>query len=257
MDSNRSYKKNQIAPLRLSTRGRMRYNFYINDNSKNEMYDYKSNAVNQSKYNIITFLPKSLLFQFFRLANIYFLIVAIIQMIPIVSPLSPMTAVAPLVFVLLVSMFREGVEDFERHKYDNQLNNEKVIVYRDNEWVNSYSGKLLMGELVVIKKDDTFPADLVILDSSLNDGICFIETSSLDGEKTLKNKLASKFTSKKFNCDEIAGHWKQNFTVSGVCNCDGPNPDLYKFDGNLDVIIENEEIKCPIDNKNLLLKGNY
>lgn len=260
MDSNRnsnrhSYKKNQIAPLRLSTRGKMRYNFYINDNGKNAMYDYKSNVVDQSKYNIITFLPKALLVQFFRLANIYFLIIAVVQMIPIVSPLSPMTAVAPLAFVLFVSMLREGIEDFERHKFDSQLNGEPVMVYRNGEWINSVSGDLHMGELVVVTQDSTFPADMILIDSSYNDGVCLIETASLDGEKTLKNKSAPKATAKKFQSGNSSGQWKQQIVVSGMCNCDGPNPDLYKFDGNLDIVIGNEDYKIPLDPKSLLLKG--
>jgi phospholipid-transporting ATPase len=258
MESNRqSYKKNQIAPLRLSTRGRSRYNFYINDNKKNEMYDYRSNIVDQSKYNILTFLPKSLLFQFLRLANIYFLVVAVVQMIPIVSPLNPMTAVAPLVFVLFVSMFREGIEDFERHKYDNQLNSEPVIAYKNNEWINTLSGDLQMGDLVVVTQDNSFPADMILLDSSLNDGVCYIETASLDGEKTLKNKSSPKGISKKFHSDNGSNQWKQNITLSGNCNCDGPNPDLYKFDGNLELSFGNEELKVPLDPKSLLLKGNF
>ena len=42
--------------------------------------------------------------------------------------------------------------------------------------------------MVLVEKDLTFPADLILLDSELNDGICFIETGSLDGEKTLKQR---------------------------------------------------------------------
>lgn len=51
---------------------------------------------------------ESLLTQFKRLANIYFLFIAILQTIPIISPLSPVTAWAPLIVVLAISMIREG-----------------------------------------------------------------------------------------------------------------------------------------------------
>jgi len=37
---------------------------------------------------------------------------------PSISPLSPVTAIIPLVFVVGISMFREGVEDFIRHRAD-------------------------------------------------------------------------------------------------------------------------------------------
>jgi hypothetical protein len=49
-----------------------------------------------------------LLLQFKRLANIYFLIIGIMQSIPAISPLGPLTAWAPLIVVLGISMIREG-----------------------------------------------------------------------------------------------------------------------------------------------------
>ena len=36
-----------------------------------------------------------------------------------------------------------------------------------------------------------FPADVILVESS-NDGVCFIQTSSLDGEKNLKKRLKPK-----------------------------------------------------------------
>ena len=39
-----------------------------------------------------------------------------------------------------------------------------------------------------------FAADILILGSNLENGVCYIETSSLDGEKNLKPKSAIKTT---------------------------------------------------------------
>ncbi len=44
----------------------------------------------------------------------------------------------------------------------------------------------------MVKKDEPFPADLIFLCSSNIEGSCFIMTSSLDGEKTLKPKYTIK-----------------------------------------------------------------
>lgn len=41
----------------------------------------------------------------------YFLIIAVLQSISLISPLTPVTAIAPLVFVIAVSLVREAVED--------------------------------------------------------------------------------------------------------------------------------------------------
>jgi hypothetical protein len=48
----------------------------------------------------------------------YFLVIAILQSIPLISPLNPATAILPLIFVLTVSMLREGFEDYGRYKSD-------------------------------------------------------------------------------------------------------------------------------------------
>ena len=106
------------------------YKFYVNDTTENiNSFHFKNNKIDTTKYNFITFIPKALLIQFVRLANIYFLVCAILQCIPIISPLTPVTAVVPLVFVLSVSIIREGIEDYSRAKLDKQQNNEKTTVY--------------------------------------------------------------------------------------------------------------------------------
>ena len=180
------------------------YEFYINDPDKNtDELGFKNNTISTTKYNAITFLPKALLYQFIRLANIYFVFIAVIQSIPIISPLGAATAIAPLVFVLTVSLIREAVEDLKRRRLDNEQNSNEVETYKNGEWVKIQSGNLRMGEIIRVKKDGVFPSDLMLIDSNLQDGVCFIETGTLDGEKTLKIKNAPNFTKGKFSklCD--------------------------------------------------------
>jgi hypothetical protein len=73
---------------------------------------HKRNHVNTTKYTLLTFLPKSIALQFLKPANTVFLITAILQCISVISALSPITAVAPFLFVLSVSIAREGYEDY-------------------------------------------------------------------------------------------------------------------------------------------------
>ena len=77
-----------------------------------------SNYISTTKYSIYSFLPLGLLYQFFRFSNCYFLFVTILQCIPIISPLGPETAVMPMIFVLFVSLLREGLEDYGRYVND-------------------------------------------------------------------------------------------------------------------------------------------
>ena len=176
------------------------YEFYINDPQRNtEELMFKDNKISTTKYNAITFLPKALLYQFVRLANVYFVFTAVLQSIPIISPLSPATAIAPIVFVLTVSLIREAVEDLKRRSLDNEQNANEVETYREGNWIKIKSGDLQMGEIVRVKQDGTFPSDLMLIDSNLPDGVCFIETGTLDGEKTLKIKASPNFTKGKFS----------------------------------------------------------
>ena len=77
-------------------------------------------------------MPIALFIQFQRYANIYFLITAIIQSISILSPLNPFSAIAPLVFVLSLSIAREGYEDYNRHQTDDTLNSSEALRMRVN-----------------------------------------------------------------------------------------------------------------------------
>jgi phospholipid-translocating ATPase len=54
--------------------------------------------------------------------------------------------------------------------------------------------ELHVGMIVKISKDELFPADLILLNSSGPKGICYIETKNLDGETNLKHKLSMKET---------------------------------------------------------------
>ena len=92
--------------------------------------DYLNNRIKTSKYTLLTFLPKNLIEQFSKLANVYFLIISFMQMIDIISisggkPVMLM----PLAFVIGVSMIKDIFEDFKRHKSDQMENFKMAWVY--------------------------------------------------------------------------------------------------------------------------------
>lgn len=94
---------------------------------------YCDNSITSSKYTVYTFLPKQLRAQFSKLANCYFMVVAIMQLIPSWSTTGKFTTIVPLLIFISISMFREGFDDWKRHGHDKEENNKTTHVIRDEE----------------------------------------------------------------------------------------------------------------------------
>ncbi|BBN13471.1 hypothetical protein MPTK1_6g03760 [Marchantia polymorpha subsp. ruderalis] len=116
-------------------------------------YKYKSNYVSTTKYNLITFLPKALFEQFRRVANLYFLLAGAISLTP-VAPYSAASLIAPLLFVVGVSMIKEAVEDSRRFTQDQEINNRKIKVHSGQGKFKARAWKKLrVGDVVEVGKD--------------------------------------------------------------------------------------------------------
>lgn len=48
--------------------------------------------------------------------------------------------------------------------------------------------EIVVGDILIISDLEPIPADMVVLHTKQENGMCFISTSSLDGEKALKPK---------------------------------------------------------------------
>ncbi|KAL2935900.1 putative phospholipid-transporting ATPase 9 [Bienertia sinuspersici] len=215
---------------------------YCND-PEDEEFRYCDNYVTTTKYTLASFLPKSLFEQFRRIANLYFLLCAFMSFTPI-SPNSPVSSVLPLVVVVSVTMVKELVEDWKRRKQDIEVNNRKTKVHRgngnfeDTKWMD-----LRVGDIVKVEKDEYFPADLILLSSSYDEAICYVETTNLDGETNLKLKQALEVTLG-LNEDSVF----QNFRA--IIRCEDPNAKLYSFIGSLDFRGQ----RHPLSSQQLLLR---
>ncbi|XP_042500800.1 probable phospholipid-transporting ATPase 8 [Macadamia integrifolia] len=212
-----------------SLRGQRGYSrvVYCNDPDNPEALQlrYRGNYVSTTKYTVANFIPKSLFEQFRRVANIYFLVVACVSF----SPLAPYRAgsiIAPLVIVIGATMAKEAVEDWRRRKQDIEANNRNVKVYEKDHTFNVTRWKnLQVGDLVMVEKDEFFPADLLLLSSSYDDGICYVETMNLDGETNLKVKQSLEATA--------ALHDEYFRKFKAIVKCEDPNEHLYSFIGSL------------------------
>ena len=91
---------------------------------------YINNAIRSSRYTLLTFLPAQLLFQFSKIANLYFLVTGIIQLIPGLSTTGTYTTILPLVFFLCFTVAREGWDDWRRYREDKVENRRLTRVLR-------------------------------------------------------------------------------------------------------------------------------
>ncbi|XP_075494950.1 phospholipid-transporting ATPase 3-like isoform X1 [Primulina tabacum] len=216
---------------------------FCNDRDANILAQFKGNSVSTTKYDVFTFLPKGLFEQFRRVANLYFLMISILSCTP-VSPVSPITNVLPLTLVLLVSLIKEAWEDWKRFQNDMAINNSSIEVLQDQKWISIPWKKLQVGDIVKVKQDGYFPADLLFLASTNPDGVCYIETANLDGETNLKIRKASEKTWDYVTPEKVA-------EFKGEVQCEQPNNSLYTFTGNL--ILDKQTL--PLSPNQLLLRG--
>ncbi|KAK0153594.1 putative phospholipid-transporting ATPase IF [Merluccius polli] len=208
---------------------------------------FADNRIISSKYTVWNFVPKNLFEQFRRIANFYFIIIFLVQLM-IDTPTSPVTSGLPLFFVITVTAIKQGYEDWLRHKADNEVNGAPVFVVRSGSLVQTRSKNIRVGDIVRVAKDETFPADLVLLSSDRLEGTCHITTASLDGETNLKTHFSVAETSV---CQSVS----RLEALQAVVECQQPDPDLYRFVGRITVTQQGEEIVRPLGPENLLLRG--
>ncbi|EEB91726.1 hypothetical protein MPER_09870 [Moniliophthora perniciosa FA553] len=120
---------------------------YVNEELPKEYWDHKkkrikaehvytTNQVITSKYTILTFLPRNLLEQFRRIANIFFAGIAILQFFPKFSTISPGLVLLPLLIVLTITAAKDAYEDIKRHQSDRRVNYSTTRVLEGGEWIN-------------------------------------------------------------------------------------------------------------------------
>uniref|UniRef100_A0A8K9WZY1 Phospholipid-transporting ATPase n=1 Tax=Oncorhynchus mykiss TaxID=8022 RepID=A0A8K9WZY1_ONCMY len=215
-----------------------------NDREYNEKFQYASNCIVTSKYNVITFLPVNLFEQFQEVANTYFLFLLILQLIPQISSLSWFTTIVPLVLVLSITAVKDATDDYFRHKSDNQVNNRQsqVVIHgslQKEKWMN-----VRVGDIIKLENNQFVAADLLLLSSSEPHSLCYIETAELDGETNMKVRQSLSVTAELGDPNSLA-------SFDGEVVCEPPNNKLDRFCG----LLCWRDCKYPLSNHNMLLRG--
>uniref|UniRef100_A0AAF5D3S5 Phospholipid-transporting ATPase n=1 Tax=Strongyloides stercoralis TaxID=6248 RepID=A0AAF5D3S5_STRER len=205
-----------------------------------------TNEISTCKYSVFTFLPRFLLEQFRRYNNVFFLIIALLQQIPDVSPTGRYTTAGPFLIILFISALKEIFEDVKRKRLDIKVNNFTTLVLRNGRWEEMPWKDVTVGEILKIDNNHLIPADLIILSSSEANSMAYIETSNLDGETNLKIRQALPETSELTNISKIN-------EFRGEIECELPSKHVNNFTGTIHFQYNN--ISKPLSVNQLLLRG--
>ncbi|XP_011628910.1 phospholipid-transporting ATPase 2 isoform X2 [Amborella trichopoda] len=196
----------------------MRRCIYIND-SDLTLDLYCDNRISNRKYTLLNFLPKNLWEQFSRFMNKYFLLIACLQLWPLITPVNPASTWGPLIFIFAVSATKEAWDDYNRYLSDKQANEKEVWVVKQGTRTRVQAQNIRVGNIVWLRENDEVPCDLVLIGTSDPQGVCFVE---------------------------------------GVIECPYPDKDIRRFDANIRLFppfIEND--LCPLTINNTLLQSCY
>lgn len=85
------------------------------------------NKIRTTKYTLLSFLPKNLLEQFHRVANLYFIFIVLLNWF--IDAFGKEIAMIPVLFVLGVTAVKDLFEDRRRRASDQRINNSTCRVY--------------------------------------------------------------------------------------------------------------------------------
>lgn len=119
---------------------------------------FPPNSVSNAKYTPWSFFPRTLYNEFSFFFNLYFLLVALSQIIPALRIGYLSTYIVPLGFVLAITIGKEAVDDIARRRRDAEANSEKYTVLdfgKSSEGSRTVGSKSKIVALARLRKNRT------------------------------------------------------------------------------------------------------
>lgn len=194
---------------------------------------YPANSVRNQKYSLLSFIPVFLYEQFRFFFNLYFLVVALTQLIPVLQVGFLFTYVAPLVFVLSLTMMKEGYDDWCRYRRDKEANSQIYERMTINGVEKIPSSSIRVGDLLYLHANQRVPADMVLLRTHDKTGSIFIRTDQLDGETDWKLRRSIHACQRYVNDEYLVN-------MHARLSAQEPKKEIYEFAGNFKELKEED-----------------
>jgi len=190
------------------------------------------NRVRNQQYTVFNFLPKILFEEFRMFYNLFFLGVALSQLIPPLRVNYLFTYLGPLIFVLSVSISKKLYDDWQRYCRDREVNMQKYTrLMKDGTLQTVYRKDIAVGDILLLHNDDRVPADCLLLKAKHESkGTIFIKTDQLDGETDWKLRRAVSSTQ---TIDED----KRLLELDAFVQLEPPRREIYDFVGNFSICL--------------------
>lgn len=205
-----------------------------------------NNRIRTTKYTVLSFLPKNLLEQFHRVANLYFIFIILLNWFPDINAFGKEVAMIPVMFVLGVTAIKDLFEDRRRNTSDKRINNStcRVYVSEAGRYKRLLWRDVRVGDLVHLSNDEVIPADVLLLRCSDPNGLCYIDTCNLDGETNLKPRQVVRGFADKHRSFEPS-------LFRSKVEVDPPTTKMYRFHGT---VVHPSGATVPVGTENLLLR---
>ncbi|XP_061472746.1 phospholipid-transporting ATPase VB isoform X1 [Rhineura floridana] len=221
--------------------------FYEDDWKENPNRHYEGNRIKTTRYTLLSFIPKNIFEQFHRFANLYFVAIVALNFVPVVNAFEPGISMIPVCIIMAITAIKDAWEDFRRYKLDKEINSMGCLIYSRSKttYIEKCWEEVQVGDFVQLQCNEIIPADILLLYSSDQNGICHLETANLDGETNLKQRQVVKGFSNQNT--EFEPERFQNIIV-----CEKPNNDLNRFKGYMK---QPDLTQIGFNNESLLLRG--
>ena len=196
--------------------------------------------------------------------NIFFLLTTILSSVKVLSTKSTSSSIAPFLIVVTIGLVLDGIEEIKRYRNDVKANNTKVKIYKNKKFRYIEWSKIKIGNLTKVKKDENFPADMLVIFSSNIEGNFYLQTSNIDGETNLKERDALSYTQKLFlnkkfkkthdNLSKLLKHENDNNNPNCILEVEQPNKNLYEINGSI-IFNGDENNKNYFNFKNTAIRG--